>query len=305
MKIIFFGSGRFVMPIVESINEAFELLGIVITEPKRQGRGLKKKLPEIARWAEKKGIRVFSPVNPNEQDFIVLISKLKPDLFVLSSYGLILSKELLQVARFGGINIHPSLLPAYRGAAPIQRALINGETKTGITVIFMDEKIDHGDIIMQRELEINNDDNYGSLVNRLSLLARDLIVDLIKSIMNGDFKRFKQDSKQVCYAPKIKKEEEVINWQDSTECVVNLVRALSPQPGARTLFRGKVLKILEVERGEGKLAPGFIGIENKKIFIGTGDGSVMLKKIKPENKKVISGLDFINGFHIKEGELLG
>lgn len=305
MRIIFFGSGQFCLPIIKKIGEEFMLLGVVVTKPKPKGRGLKILLPEAAKWAQSIGIGVFTPDNPNSETFIEEISKLEPDLFVLSSYGHILSNVLLDVPKLGGINIHPSLLPKYRGAAPIQRAIMLGEKKTGITVFFMDEKIDHGDIIFQRELNIEPDDNYGSLLLKLSSLGAEIIVEVLKSLESGNYKKVKQDEKQKTYAPKIKKEEIIISWQESTEKIYNLIKALSPKPGARTIFRNKELKIITAIPGDRKVESGIIHIEKKNLYIGTNNGSIILKEIKPENKSVISGLDFINGFRVKEGETIG
>ncbi|MCK4755714.1 methionyl-tRNA formyltransferase [candidate division WOR-3 bacterium] len=305
MRIIFFGSGQFTLSIVKKIEEEFTLLGVVITKPRPRGRGLKTSLPEMAQWAQSVGIEVFTPDNPNEKTFIEDLSELKPDLFVLSSYSHLLTNELFNVPKHGGINIHPSLLPKYRGAAPIQRAIMAGEKKTGITVIFMDEIIDHGGIIIQKELTIEPDDTYGSLLLKLSFLGTEIIFDVIKSIEAGDYKIMKQNEQQKTYAPKIKKEETIINWQESTEKIFNLIRALSPKPGVRTTFRNKELKIISAARGDKKVDPGVIHIEKRKLYIGTSDGSIILKEVRPENRSVITGLDFINGFRVKEGEVIG
>ncbi len=305
MRIIFFGSGQFTLSIVKKIEGEFTLLGVVITKPRPRGRGLKTSLPEMAQWAQSVGIEVFTPDNPNEKTFIEDLSELKPDLFVLSSYSHLLTNELFNVPKHGGINIHPSLLPKYRGAAPIQRAIMAGEKKTGITVIFMDEIIDHGGIVIQKELTIEPDDTYGSLLLKLSSLGTEIIFDVIKSIEAGDYKIMKQNEQQKTYAPKIKKEETIINWQESTEKIFNLIRALSPKPGVRTTFRNKELKIISAARGDKKVDPGVIHIEKRKLYIGTSDGSIILKEIRPENRSVITGLDFINGFRVKEGEVIG
>jgi len=304
VKVIFFGSTKFSLPIIKKINEYFELAGIVIVKPRPKGRGLKITLPEVAEWAKSVGIRIFSPDDPNEKGFINTISRLEPDLFVLSAYGHILSGDLLNVPRFGGLNVHPSLLPKYRGAAPIQRAIMAGEKKTGITIFFMDEKIDHGDIIFQKELMIEPDDTYGSLMAKLSTLGEEVIVDILNSVKSDNCVRMKQDESIKTYAAKINKREMIINWHESTENIINLIRALSPRPGARTVFRGKELKIFQALSAEGKLQPGFIHIENKKVHVGTGDGSVILNDVQPEGKARISGLDFINGFRVKEGEMM-
>lgn len=302
MKIIFFGSTTFSLPIVQKINEEFKLLGAVITRPKPQGRGLRVKLPEVAEWAESLKIPVYDPENPNDEAFIRFLSELNPDLFVLSAYGHILSAQLLKVPRFGGINVHPSLLPKYRGAAPIQRALMNGEKKTGISIFFMDEKVDHGKLIMQKEVPIESDENYGSLAQRLSLIAAEEINGVIRLIEKGSYSLIEQCESEKSYAPKIKKEETIVNWSLDTEKIYNLIRALSPVPGARTHFRGKELIILQTSIGDKRIEPGMLHIENQQLYVGTGDGSLVIKELKPENRRIISGRDFINGFRIKGGE---
>jgi methionyl-tRNA formyltransferase len=304
VKVLFFGSTKISLPIVKKIYECFELAGIVIVKPKPKGRGLRVTLPDVAEWAKSIGVRIFSPDDPNGNNFINTISQLKPDVFVLSAYGHILSGELLNIPRFGGLNIHPSLLPKYRGAAPIQRAIMAGEKETGITIFFMDEKIDHGDIVFKKELVIEPDDTYGSLMTKLSALAEEVIVDVLSSVESGNCIRIKQDESGKTYAAKIKKQEMIINWHDSTEEIINLIRALSPHPGARTVFRNKELKIFQAFSDVPKLQPGCIHIEHKKVHVGTGDGSVFLTEVQPEGRSRISGLDFINGFRIKEGEMM-
>ncbi len=305
MRIIFFGSGQFCFPIVKKIWEEFSLLGTVVTKAKPRGRGLRITIPEIAQWAQRVGIKMYMPEDPNSDTFIGDISRLKPDVFVLSSYGHILSGRLLAVPRLGGINIHPSLLPRYRGAAPIRRAIMAGEEKTGITVFFMDEKIDHGEIIFQKEMVIKPSDHYESVVARLSKLGVDVITDVLKSVESGNYKKVKQQEEQKIYASKIRKEEMIINWQNDTKKIINLIRALSPKPAARTVFRNEELKIIMALPGDKCVETGTIHIENKNVYVGTGDGCIMLKEIKPANRSVISGLDFINGFRVKEGEAIG
>ena len=305
MRIIFFGSGQFCFPVVKKIWEEFCLLGVVVTEPKPRGRGLRTSLPEVAQWAQRVVVEVYIPEDPNSDTFAREMSQLKPDLFVLSSYGHILSGRLLAVPRLGGINIHPSLLPKYRGAAPIQRTIMAGEEKTGITIFFMDEKIDHGDIIFQKELAIEPHDNYGSLLIRLSNLGVEVITGVLKSVESGNCERVKQNEGKKVYAPKIRKEEMMINWQNDTKKILNLIRALAPKPAARTMFRSQELKIISALPGDKRVDPGTIHIEHKDVYVGTNDGSLILKELKPANRSVISGLDFMNGFRVKEGEVIG
>ena len=302
MKVIFFGSTKFSLPIVKKINENFELLVVVISKPKPKGRGLKVAESEVAEWAKSVGVPILSPEDPNDYDFVENVSALRPDIFVLAAYGHILSADLLKIPRLGGVNVHPSLLPKYRGAAPIRRAIMAGEENTGITIFFMDEKIDHGDIIFQKPTPIKSYDTYGSLMPRLAMLSADAIVYVIKSIESGSYHTRKQGEKKKTYAGKIKKEETIINWDDKTEKIFNLIRALCPKPGARTTFRNKELKIIRALKGDMKLASGMLRIENKQCYVGTGDGSMVLSEVQPEGRTKITGLDFINGFHIKKGE---
>ncbi|MGB3478096.1 MAG: methionyl-tRNA formyltransferase [bacterium] len=305
MRIIFFGSGQFSLPIVKRLRDGFTLLGVVVTKPKPRGRGLRRSWPSIAEWAKGEGISVFAPDDPNDGAFISDLIKLKPNLFVLSAYGSILSAKLLNVPSLGGINIHPSQLPKYRGPAPIQRAIMAGEKKTGITIFFMDEKIDHGKMILQETLDIEANENYGSLQTRLSERSADLIIKVIESIGAGTYRTIQQNEGEMSYAHKIKKSEMTINWFESTEKIVNLIRALSPWPGAKTLFRDKEVKIIDVVAGHERLEPRTIHVDKKKLYVGTGDGSVVLKRVKPQNRSLMSGLDFKNGFRVKKGEVIG
>ncbi len=305
MKIVFFGAGDFAFPIAKRIAQDFTLLAVVVTRPRPRGRGRKVKYPEIAQWAQDRGITLLTPPNPNDQDFIDTITGLAPDLYVLSAYGHILSGALLKVPKYGGINIHPSFLPQYRGAAPIQRALMTGETTTGVTVIFMDEKVDHGEMIFREEVAIEPHDDYSSLSERLSTVATGVISQVIQSVASRTYTSITQDDTRATYAPKIKKEEVIIDWHRATTEILNQIRALSPKPCARTRFRERELKIIGALPGGKMVTPGTFHIEKKTLYTGTGDGSVIITKVQPENRSVISGLDFINGFHIQEGEAVG
>ncbi len=304
MKLIFFGSTDFSIPIVQKIYDEYTLSAIVISKPKPKGRGLKSTLPEIARWAESVGLKVYMPEDPNSDSFVNELKALAPDLYVLSAYGHILSKDVLDVTRIGGINIHPSLLPKYRGAAPIQRAIMADEEKTGITIFFMDEKVDHGDVLAQRWIPIEKDDTYGSLSKRLARLGADMIVETIRIVEAGKYHPVRQEG-EVTYAPKLKKEEMNINWQQETMKVYNHIRALSPLPGARTHFRKKELIITLAQLGDKSLTPGTLLVDSKKLYVGAGNGSLVLLELKPEGRKNISALDFVNGYRIQKGEVVG
>jgi len=304
VKILFFGSGAFALVIAQEIHKQYTLTGVAITKPKPQGRGQKIVPPKIISWAQDNGISVFTPDDPNSQEFVQTLKKLEPDLYVLVSYGHILGSGILAIPHFGGINVHPSLLPRYRGAAPIQRALMAGETETGVSVIFMDEKIDHGNIVFQQKIAIEPDDTYGILLERLCTVSTDHITGIIGDIEHGRCDSTPQDHTKKSFAPKVKKEETVINWEKGTEVVRNLIRALSPRPAARTTFRDNELKILNVHKGSRAGAPGVVCFDAKNIAVGTGDGSLILDSVKPANKRFMTGHDFMNGYRIKEGEVM-
>jgi len=301
VKIIFFGSTEFSLPIVQRIYDEFSIMGVVISKPKPKGRGLRTALPGIGEWARNMDLQLHMPDDPNSSDFINVLRAMSPDLYVLSAYGYILSKQLLGLPRLGGINIHPSLLPRYRGAAPIQRAIMGGEEKTGVTIFFMDERIDHGDMIAQQEIAIDHDDDSSSLSGKLSRLGAQMIVDAIHKIESGNYSVLKQQG-AVSYAPKIRKDELIVTWQGSAKTIYDRIRALAPSPGARTHFRKSEITITSARLGNKKLPAGLLTVENKRLYIGTGDGSLQLLEVKPEGRKTMSALDFINGYRIKEGE---
>lgn len=303
MKVVFFGSTDFSEPILANIYGKFPIQGVVTSKPKPKGRGLKKQISRIAEWARNKNLKVLMPDDPNADEFVRTLSMMSPDVYVLSAYGHILSERLLSIPRLGGINIHPSLLPLYRGAAPIQRAIMAGEEKTGVTLFFMDEKIDHGQMIAQQWVPIEKDDTYGSLSGRLAKLGAEMIVDVLNSVESGRCNTVEQQG-PASYAPKLKKEELWLKWHGSAVALYNQIRALSPRPGARTWFRNKELVITLAQLSGLKIAPGVIHIEIRKLHVGTQDGSLVLLEVKPEGRKLMSALDFMNGYRIKEGEVL-
>jgi methionyl-tRNA formyltransferase len=304
MNVIFFGSGRFAMLLVQQIHKDFALGGVVVTKPKPRGRGRRLISSQIVTWAQDSGVSVFSPEDPNAPQFVADLAEQQPDLYVLASYGHILGSSLLSVPRYGGINVHPSLLPQYRGAAPIQRALIAGERKTGVSMILMDEKIDHGDVIFQHTVEIGSDDTYGILLDRLSAVAVGNISSVIQDVVHGTSQRIPQDHAKKSYAHKVKKEETVIRWESGAAAVHNLIRALSPHPAAKTSFRGDELKIIEAHKGDKVCDPGVICFDGKRVAVGTGDGSLILDAVKPANKALMAGRDFMNGYRVEEGEVM-
>lgn len=304
MKITFIGSTDFSLSILQAVHRAHGVGGVITSKPKPRGRGLKETIPAIVRWCENAGIAVHMPEDPNDGAFINEQAALAPDLYVLAAYGRILRRDLLDVPRLGAINIHPSLLPKYRGATPIQRAIMAGDGETGVTIIFMDEKIDHGEMIVQRSIAIEPNDDYGSLASKLADLGASMLIDILPAVEAGTCPRSKQEG-EVSYAPKLGREEMLIDWTGPAIAIHNRIRALSPLPGARTRFRDKELILLKSELGGKALAPGTLSVEGRQLHVGASDGSIVLGSVKPEGKNVMEAQDFINGYRIRKGEVLG
>lgn len=308
MKIIFFGSDDLGIPGLEALLENnYQVIGVITSPDKPKGRGLKILPNPIKEKAEKLSLPIYQPVDPNNEDFISRLKELKPDLGILISYGKILKRDLIEIFKKGIINIHFSLLPKYRGAAPIQRALMNGEKETGLTAFLLNEKLDAGPIIYQEKIEIENEDNYGSLKEKLKESSKDFIIKAIEKYLNNEPVIY-QDDGLATYAPKIKKEERKINWEKDKEKIFNQIRALSPIPGAYTLFRNEQLIILKSEISQNELKEtselpyGGILIFNKCLYVKCANSFLRIKELKPSGKKIISDLDFINGYRLKTGD---
>ncbi|MFN4228011.1 MAG: methionyl-tRNA formyltransferase [Candidatus Ratteibacteria bacterium] len=301
MKIIFFGSDNFGIPSLEMLKRNFEVVCVVTSPDKPKGRGLKISPTPVKEWAIANGINVYQPER-FEESFIDKIKKILPDLIILISYGKILPSSILKIPKIASINVHPSLLPKYRGPAPIEWALINGETKTGITIIKMDENIDTGQIIIQKEVEISPFDNAFTLKNRLSFLASDLLYEGIKIVKQGG-KTYPQKG-EISYARKLKKEDGLIKWDSTAEKIHNLVRGVIIWPTAYTYLSTnstkKLVKIYKTEIGNKKGKFGkegeIIKIEKDYIEVACGEGTIKIKELQLEGKKRMSISQFLCGY---------
>ena len=276
----------------------------VVTQPDRPaGRGLKPKSPPVKLAAQELGLEVLQPVSINRGDAVDWLAARSPDLMVVAAFGQLLKKHVLDLPKHGCINVHASLLPKYRGAAPIQWAIIRGERWTGVTIMLMDEGMDTGPILMQRAVEIGEDETGGELEERLAALGAELIVPAIEGYLEGRI-RPKPQPEGGTLAPKIKEEHTRIDWGRSAREIHDLVRALNPSPLAYTTFRGKRVKLVrtalaDVESGGG---PGEILRHRKRLLVATGEGVLEILSLRPEGKREISGLDFINGYRPSPGE---
>lgn len=295
LKVIFMGTPEFSVPILQTLIENTDVK-LVVTSPDAYV-GRKKILTpcEVKKLSLENNIEVFSPISiRKEYEYLKTIDA---DIIITCAYGQIVPEEVLNMPRLGCINIHASLLPKYRGGAPIHYAIMNGDNETGITLMYMDKGMDSGDIITQEKIRITTDDNLESLSNKLSLLGAKMIIDELPRIINGTNKRIKQDESKVTYSPIIKREDEHLDFNKSAIEVFNKIRALSPNPLANFILDDKEYKIGLCEIVEGKGKPGEIISEDKKSFtLMASDKGIKVIKIKPMGKNLMNVSDFKNGY---------
>lgn len=305
MKIIFMGTPDFAVPVLEGLINHYEVIGVVSQPDKRVGRRQELVPTPVKAVAIKNNIEVFQPEKIKEHYEDIL--NLNPDIIITCAYGQIIPKEILDYPKYGCINVHASLLPKLRGGAPIHKALIDGYDKTGITIMYMDQKMDNGDIISQKEIKIEDSDNLESLHDKLSTLGKELLLETLPSIIARTNSRTKQKESEVTFAYNIKREEEHISFAKSSREVFNLIRGLSPTPGANAILFGKEMKIYEsiLYHKEYKNAvPGeIVEIIKEGIVVATKDKSIVLTKVKPFGKKMMDAKSYVNG--ISKEQLIG
>lgn len=297
-KVIFMGTPDFAVPILEMLTQNTNVIMVVSQPDKTVGRHQELEATPIKKVALEHNIEVYQPTNIKEE--YSKIVEMKPDLIITCAYGQIVPEAILNCARLGCINVHASLLPKLRGGAPIHHAIIDGEEKTGVTIMYMDKKMDTGDIISSREYVIKDTDNVEILHDELSKIGTELLKDTLPSIINGTNTRTPQDHSQATYAWNITREEEHINFNTTAREVYNKVRGLNPWPKAYTIINGNEIKIVECFIGEkdSTLSAGTICEINKdNIGICTKDKIIYITRVKPFGKKEMSALDFINGLN--------
>ena len=307
-KIIFFGTPSFAVTSLDKINSKF-IVDYVVTSPdKRSGRGQKLNESDVKKYTLKNKIKTLQPSNLMDEEFINQIKGLKPDLIIVVAFRK-LPAEVFNIPRHGTINLHASLLPNYRGAAPINWCLMNGEIKTGVTTFYINEKIDQGDILLQKEIMIKNEDDFGSLYTKLSEVGAELVVKTVEGIFNNSLKPIKQNFiDDLKLAPKLNSENTRINWSRSTNEIIGQIKGLSPKPGAWTMikngenrFRLKILKA--VKKKEPLLKNnlnGKIVINNGELHIYNKDGGINCSVIQLENKREMTSKELLNGLKFDE-----
>ncbi len=295
------GTPDFAVASGEALRRSGMDLCCAVTVPdKPAGRGRKLRYSAVKEWALQHDIPLLQPDDLRDQNFLQRLHELHADLFVVVAFR-ILPEEVFTIPKHGTINLHGSLLPKYRGAAPINWALINGETETGVTTFFIDRTVDTGEILLQERVPIADEDDFGSLYERLKEVGADLLVRTVRGVMQGDIAPQKQ-SGEATRAPKLTPELRRIDWHQPAEKIRNLIRGLSPVPAAYAVLHGKRMKIFSAriaEAGE-VLQPGELsrqGMERGELVVGTGDGTLMLLEVQPEGKKRMTAEEFLRGFH--------
>ncbi len=304
-KIVFMGTPDFAVPILEGLIDNYDVVGVVSQPDKKVGRKQILTQTPIKKVALANGIKVLQP-EKIKKDYQEVID-LKPDIIITCAYGQIIPKELLDYPKYKCINVHASLLPKLRGGAPIHKAIIEGYEKTGITIMYMDEAMDSGDIISTCETIIEDSDNLESLHDKLSIMGKDLLLETLPSILNNTNNRIKQNINEVTYAYNIKREEEHIDFCKPSRNIFNLIRGLDPIPGAYTLLDDEVMKIYKsyiTDKSCANKTPGeIINITKDGIEVATSDKIIVITEIKPFGKKRMLVKDYING--IKKENLIG
>lgn len=304
IKVVFMGTPEFSVPVLEGLIENYNVIGVVTQPDKEVGRHKEIEFSPIKKVALANNIQVLQPVKIKEE--YEEIVKLNPDIIVTCAYGQIIPKILLDLPKYKCINVHASLLPALRGGAPIHRAIINGHSKTGITIMYMDVKMDSGDIIRQKEVEIDSNMNVGVLHDKLSLLGRKLLLETLPDIISGNISPIKQDESQVTFAKIIKREDELLDFNENTIDVYNKIRGLNPFPGAYTILDGKIVKIYKarIEKNLTRALPGeIVNLYKDGFAVKTFDGEIVIQELKIEGKKKMDSVSFMNG--IGKENLLG
>ena len=307
-RILFMGTPAFALPALEMIHSHnYPVIGVVTQPDRPAGRGQKEIAPPVKILAQKFDLPVFQPQKVRDKSFLNIFYQLNPEMVVVAAFGQILPKTIIEFPKFGCLNIHPSLLPKYRGAAPLNWSIIRGETKTGVTIMLMDEGMDSGDILLQQETPLSSTETYGQLHDRMAKEGADLLMTAIEQVIAGTALRQPQDSSAVTSAPRLTKETGRINWQESSTDIVNLIRGLCPAPAAYTFLEGQALKILAAESkpGKRKEIPGTIGADTSQgLSIAAADGYVILKEVQLAGKKRMTINDFLRGYRLQPETIL-
>ncbi len=309
--LVFLGTAPFALPSLQMLIDCgFNPAGIITRPDRPAGRGKKISFPPVKEMALENNLNIFQPRSKAELESI--IRELKPRILASVAYGMILPPGVLEVPALGAVNVHPSLLPAYRGAAPIQRTLLAGEELTGVSVFFMSAGMDDGDIILQEEVRVGPEETFGSLYDRLAVLGAEKLRESLELVAGGKAPRIPQDDGQASYAPPLTPGDEIIVWSKDALRIANQIRALDPYPGAYTYYRGKRLKIWKAftertgDLPEPSSLPGTICRVEKDFFaVAAAKNLLKILELQPEGKKRMAAGDFLKGNRLEVGEIFG
>jgi methionyl-tRNA formyltransferase len=308
LSLVFCGTPRFAVPTLESLVAANHQVQLVVTQPDRpKGRGLELVASPVKESAIKLNFPITQPERiKNNEEFRAELTRLKPDAIIVVGYGRIIPQWMLDLPPHGNINLHASLLPKYRGAAPIQWAIAQGETVTGVTTMRIDAGLDTGDILLQQQLAIAPDDTSETLAPRLAEIGAELMVETLRELQEGSIHPQAQDNSQASLAPILKKEDGLIDFSRAAAQIYNRLRGFQPWPGAYTKFRGKNLQLLKAKPTSIPMPPAELRAKGDRLFVGCGqDTALELTEVQLEGKKRTSAHAFVQGYHPREGERLG
>ncbi|MHB1125978.1 MAG: methionyl-tRNA formyltransferase [Bacillota bacterium] len=311
MRIVFMGTPEFAVPSLGGLLTAGHRVVGVVTQPDRpRGRGNRSSPTPVKEYALNQGLAVWQPATLRRQDCWETLREAKPELIVVVAFGQILPPEVLNLPERGCINVHASLLPRYRGAAPIHRAIINGEKETGVTTMMMDVGLDTGDILLQESISIPPRASSGEMHDCLARLGAEVLVKTINLLERGMLSRQPQDHGAATYAPPLRKSDELIDWQQDADALINRVRGMNPWPGAYTYYKNQVLKIWAAREAngfaDGCSKPGqVVQVSEQGITVAVGHGAVLLLEVQPAGKRKMPAGDFVRGYRLTPGTLLG
>ena len=309
MRVVFMGTPDFAVQSLNALVDAGHEVTAVITQPDRpKGRGNKMAFPEVKTRALELGLPVHQPDSVKDEAFLELLKSYNPEVIVVVAFGRILPQAVLDLPPYGCVNVHGSLLPEYRGAAPIQRAVLDGRKETGVTTMRMDIGMDTGDMLLQATLPITDEDTTGTMFDKLAELGGKVLIDTLAGLENGTVVPVKQDDNKATHAARILKEDEVIRWEDSAEKIFCQIRGLSPAPGAYTWWNGERLKLWKArisDRETGKAPGTVVAINKNALTVQTGKGCLEVLELQPAGKKAMPAQAFSNGAGVAEGIVFG
>lgn len=306
MRIIFMGTPEFAVPSLEILLKHHDVVAVVTQPDKPKGRGKKMAFSAVKERALQAGIEVLQPAKVREGEFIEKLKTYNADLIAVTAFGQILPEEILNMPKYGCINVHGSLLPKYRGAAPLQWSVINGEKETGVTTMYMAKGMDTGDMLLKQSIAISPQDTYGSIHDKLSVIGANILLETIEGLQNGTLQRIPQKEQEATYAPMITKETGHIDWSKKCDEIICLIHGLDPTPTAYTIYNGEMLKIWQAEKIEQTASKiGEVTAVTKKGFVVTaGDGSIVVTEVQAKGKKRMGADAYLRGHSIEIGTIL-